>query len=184
MDMEKDEYQLNYRQIIENPDRALKQIQDQPAPLAILLDSPSDIKNIGLVFRLADAARLKEIIIWNYKGDLSHDKLIKKSRSAVQHIAYRLMDNSSSLLQLTEEYQLIGAEYTNKSKTVAQTTLPKDAKPLLLCMGNERRGLDAQLIDLCYSCVHIPMLGVGSSMNMACAASILCYQILEKQNFI
>ena len=50
-------------------------------------------------------------------------------------------------------------------------------RPTLLVVGNETWGMSAAYRDLCDVTVKIPMYGSASSLNVACATSIMLYEI-------
>ena len=54
-------------------------------------------------------------------------------------------------------------------------------QPTLLVIGNETVGMSAHYRDLCNVIVKIPMSGSASSLNVACAASILLYEIQRQR---
>ena len=49
--------------------------------------------------------------------------------------------------------------------------------PTILLVGNETWGLSASYQDLCDVTVTIPIYGSASSLNVACATSIILYEI-------
>ena len=49
--------------------------------------------------------------------------------------------------------------------------------PTLLVAGNETWGMSAAYRELCNAIVSIPIAGSASSLNVACATSILLYEI-------
>ena len=48
--------------------------------------------------------------------------------------------------------------------------------PLLLCFGNETLGLSGWLKSRCHALAGIPMQGVASSLNLACAVTAVLYE--------
>jgi 23S rRNA (uridine2479-2'-O)-methyltransferase len=53
-------------------------------------------------------------------------------------------------------------------------------RPTVLVVGNETRGLSTAFKNLCDIMVTIPITGSATSLNVACAASIMLYEI-DKQ---
>jgi TrmH family RNA methyltransferase len=49
--------------------------------------------------------------------------------------------------------------------------------PTVLVVGNETHGLSAGYRDLCERTVRIPTYGSARSLNVACAASIVLYEV-------
>ena len=48
-----------------------------------------------------------------------------------------------------------------------------------MLIGNEGNGLSAQALDCCTVRVSIPMNGRAESLNAACAASILMWEMIR-----
>jgi len=49
--------------------------------------------------------------------------------------------------------------------------------PTILLVGNESQGLSENARALCDAMVTIPMYGSATSLNVACATSILLYEV-------
>ena len=47
-------------------------------------------------------------------------------------------------------------------------------------IGNEQRGVSEELLALTTQSIHLPMLGMNTSMNVTCAAGIAVYGLLMK----
>ncbi len=60
-----------------------------------------------------------------------------------------------------------------------------DAAPLLeparqrtvLLLGHEREGIPEELVESADACIEIPMVGVGASLNVAVAGSLVLYRL-------
>jgi TrmH family RNA methyltransferase len=69
--------------------------------------------------------------------------------------------------------QIVGA--------TGDAALPVDAvdltRPTVLVFGNEATGLTPQYRDVCDVLVRIPMHGGADSVNVACAAAVLLYEV-------
>jgi tRNA G18 (ribose-2'-O)-methylase SpoU len=50
-------------------------------------------------------------------------------------------------------------------------------RPTILILGNETWGMSAHFRARCDSTIRIPIYGSASSLNVACAASIMLYEI-------
>jgi TrmH family RNA methyltransferase len=55
------------------------------------------------------------------------------------------------------------------------------AQPTVLVIGNETTGMSAHYKQRCDTIVNIPMAGAATSLNVACAASILLYEIQRQR---
>jgi tRNA G18 (ribose-2'-O)-methylase SpoU len=47
----------------------------------------------------------------------------------------------------------------------------------IVLLGHERNGVPEEMVDLADDCVEIPMLGVGASLNVAVAGSLVAYRL-------
>ena len=51
------------------------------------------------------------------------------------------------------------------------------SEKICLILGNESKGVNDDLLEASDYCIHIPMLGMNSSMNVICAASIAVFEM-------
>ena len=56
-----------------------------------------------------------------------------------------------------------------------------DAERLALVLGHETKGLDASALRLADAVVEIPMLGAGTSLNVAVAAGVVLYEVVRRR---
>jgi tRNA (guanosine-2'-O-)-methyltransferase len=47
----------------------------------------------------------------------------------------------------------------------------------ILVLGHEQKGIPDEALDLLDECVEIPMIGTGTTLNVACAATVLLYRL-------
>jgi TrmH family RNA methyltransferase len=52
-------------------------------------------------------------------------------------------------------------------------------RPLILLLGSERQGLSAVQAAICHHVLRLPMYGRGSSLNLAVAAGVMLYAMLN-----
>jgi TrmH family RNA methyltransferase len=75
-------------------------------------------------------------------------------------------------------YQLIGSSAHAGND---YRRLQRGDKPTILLLGNEQKGLTSEQIAACDVVVSLPMKGRVSSLNLAVAAGVLLYQLMEKE---
>lgn len=172
------ERQLSFEEINPDPDFKLEELQKKPSPITLLLDRIDDAKNLGAIFRLADAAGIRTIYGFQIKSTNSK-KFEKVSRQTTSHIAFIHLEELNEVIKLTTEYKPICLEYTNKSIPYTEF---KEQSPCMLIIGNERNGVSEDLLSISETSLHIPMLGKNSSMNVSVATGIVVYHLLENMN--
>jgi TrmH family RNA methyltransferase len=54
-------------------------------------------------------------------------------------------------------------------------------EPVAIILGNEAKGLDAEVLEYADEIVKIPMLGRADSLNVASAAAIIIYEVARQR---
>jgi tRNA G18 (ribose-2'-O)-methylase SpoU len=167
--------QKTFRSQQPNVELALAQLAENRHPIGLVLDQINDVRNLGFMLRLADAARLEKV--WLYKMDDFPEKKLKRfSRTAHQYVPMEHLSSIADLQSLQQTHQLLALEITEAS--VAYTDFQPQF-PLLLLAGSEQRGISQEVLSLVDGTVHIPMYGLNLSMNVAMATGIVVYHFLQ-----
>ena len=169
------QHQITFQEKHLDLQKSLAQITENRHPITLLCDHLTDPANIGILFRLADASRLKEIIFFNDADFEITPKINRISRQTVQYVNHRIINNFEDLDHLKLDYEVVALEYTNQSISIEKLTCDR---PILLLLGNEQTGVSKKLLDFSERSVHLPMFGINSSMNVSMAAGIAVYQLI------
>ena len=70
-------------------------------------------------------------------------------------------------------YKIISLEQANDSKEISQFKWPNKC---VLILGNERKGVSKELLEISDNIVEIPVEGMPNSHNVATAATIAIYE--------
>lgn len=146
-------------------------------PVSLLLDGVQDMRNIGAMFRLADAARLEQVYIYRLMGKLELHKVKRTARSTHEFVPYQQLHQLEDIAALKATHDLVAVEITNTSASYTDF-VPQ--RPTILVVGSERNSVSESVLQLMDACVHIPMYGRNTSMNVAVAAGIVTYDFVEK----
>jgi len=170
-----------FQQTFNNDKKTLKEdilnINKNRTPIILILDELTDIGNIGLIFRIADALRIGKIYIYNYKQELNYKLLHRKSRASIQYVPFEYINDLNNIIELKKTHKLIVLDKTNKSITYNKT---KYTKPICLIIGAEITGVSQKLINISDQSIHLPMLGINTSINVATATSVALYHIFSE----
>lgn len=149
-------------------------------PLVLLAHDIEVPLNIGSLFRIADALGLEKICLSGKSPVPPNPKIRRTSRASEQYVAHSYQADPLPLLQQYKEqgYLIISLEITAQSRDLAQVVLPPEAKVVLI-LGAENTGVAQELLDVSDFAVHIQMQGQNSSMNVANACAIACYQLVR-----
>lgn len=148
--------------------------------LVVIFDRPASPGNLGTIIRSCDALHVDGLIITGHAVDLYDPETISASTGSFFALpTVRLPSQKELLPWLTtirnqfQHVQLVGSS-EDAEVDVAQHDF---TSPTLLVVGNETWGMSASYKELCDVMVKIPIYGSASSLNVACATSIMLYEI-------
>jgi TrmH family RNA methyltransferase len=148
-------------------------------PLLIALDRVQDPGNLGTLLRTAEAAGAHGLITLAGTADPFSPKVLRASMGS----AFRL-----PLLTGLSTSDLLTAAATHRLRTFAAagdaTKAYRDLNwtgPTLLLLGNEGRGLAADLLAACEQPVRIPISPAVESLNVATAAAVLLFEAAHQR---
>jgi len=147
--------------------------------LIIILDRPSSPGNLGTIIRSCDALGVDGLIISGHAADLYDPETIRATTGSFFSIPSVRLPSHKELLpwldglrQRFRRLQVVG--------TSAKAKIPIQEHdftlPTVLLIGNETNGLSDAYQELADTMVTIPMTGYASSLNIACAVSVLLYE--------
>ena len=80
-------------------------------------------------------------------------------------------------IRLLKEQSIVIVSAELAETSVPYSSLGFDA-PICLVLGNERRGVREELLELSDMVVHVPVLGMCNSLNVAIVGGIICGHLL------
>jgi 23S rRNA (uridine2479-2'-O)-methyltransferase len=158
----------------------LARIPLKPDLRVVVLDRPTSPGNLGTLIRSCDALGVDGIILTGHGVDLYDPETIRAATGSFFSLPVVRLPSSQELIDWfaglktgLPRFQVVG--------TSAKADIPINeydfTAPTVLLIGNETRGLSEALVAMCDAMVTIPMGGSASSLNIACATSILLYEI-------
>ena len=170
--------QLDFEDQRNDLESVLKTIHENRNPLVLILDGLQSPGNIGAIFRLADAARLEHIYLFQCSSISKDRKFLRSSRSTQKYVSSTVVHEIDQLILLKHQYHWVAVEKTDQSTSYQKYSVNRSKKTALI-LGNEMTGVRPELLVQSEKVIHIPMLGVNTSMNVVSAAAIAIYKILE-----
>lgn len=140
-------------------------------PLVLVLDNVTNSHNIGSFIRLADAFAIEKVIVCG-ELTISDKKLNKASRNEAKWVCVEYSDDTTSSLQtlMNEGHTIYSVELCHESVDYSSVTY---SSPSALVLGNERKGVSEAALKLSHQHIHIPMFGMGNSLNVSTAGAIV-----------
>ena len=142
--------------------------------LAFLLQSLVDPRNVGSLFRIADACGARELVFTGRTPVPPHEEIDRTSRGHDRRIPWRKIPQiDAAARSLKEEgYHLIALEMAQGTECYLDYPYPGK---ICLVLGNETKGVYPSMLQHCDGAVFIPMHGKGPSMNVHVAAALVAY---------
>lgn len=146
--------------------------------VAALLHSVAYPYNVGSIFRLADGARLSQLVLSGITPRPPHPTIDKVGRYKAKNVFWRYeADPTRAIEQLKHDgYRVIALELVNDSAPYHRHQYPERT---CLVVGNEDHGITKAVLEVCDEAVFVPMYGKGRSLNVHTALAIVTYHILH-----
>ncbi|HCL29908.1 MAG TPA: TrmH family RNA methyltransferase [Candidatus Handelsmanbacteria bacterium] len=147
------------------------------AEVAFLLQSLDDPRNVGSLFRIADAMGARELVFTGKTPTPPDDEIDRTSRGHDRRVSWRrIADTHEAVATLKAEgYQVVALETARGTQPFFEFAW---SDRVCLVLGNETNGVYAGTLGQCDGAVFVPMYGKGPSMNVHVAAALVAYQVI------
>lgn len=146
--------------------------------LHLLANDIRSAENIGALFRTCDSLGVAKLWITGYSPTPSHPKVAKTALGAHASVAWeQAMNVADVIAQLKSRgFRVAGLELADGATNLAEYRAPEK---IALLLGNEVTGIPPSLLELCDDVVSIPQRGMKESLNVAVAAGIAAYWMMN-----
>ncbi len=148
-------------------------------PVYLILDNLRSAFNVGALFRLADTARLAQVITCGYTAHPPHPKLDKTALGTLEYVPTIHFETTLEAVRSLQEQSIPvwALETISHAKCYTQVSYPQ---PLGLILGNEALGVNKEVLEHCDAWIEIPMYGFKNSLNVAAAGAVVSFEILRQ----
>lgn len=149
------------------------------APLFLILDGITDIRNIGGIARTAYCCGVDAIIIPDKGVGALNEDAILTSAGALEKIA---VCRVNSLMKTVDELHLNGIRvFASQMQASANLEECDFDQPCAIVMGSEEKGIYPALLKICDEKMKIPMAGDFESLNVSVATGIILYEAMKQR---
>ncbi len=155
--------------------------ETKKTPLAIILDNVRSLNNIGSVFRTSDAFLVESICICGISATPPNVEIHKTALGAEDSVDWKYFETTQDAVAYMKEkgFSICAVEQAENSIMLDELKLNKEKKYCLV-LGNEVKGVQQEVVNLCDFCVEIPQRGTKHSLNVSVATGIVIWEFFKK----
>ncbi len=150
-------------------------------PIVVVLDHVRSLYNVGSVFRSSDAFCIEGVVLCGITARPPHPEIHKTALGAEESVEWKYFEQTEDALTWLKQqgYTVLAIEQCEGS-TMLQNFQREPGKKYAVVLGNEVKGVQQQVVDLCDGCLEIPQYGTKHSLNVSVAAGIILWHLSKK----
>ncbi len=152
-------------------------------PLIVVLDNVRSMHNVGSVFRTGDAFLVEAVYLCGITNTPPHTEIHKTALGAENTVEWKYFENTQVAVNILKEtgYTVFAIEQAAGSTMLPDLKLDAHNKYAVI-LGNEVKGVQQSVIDICNGCIEIPQFGTKHSLNVSVASGIIIWEFFKKLN--
>jgi len=149
--------------------------------LVVVLDNIRSCNNVGSVFRTSDALLVSKICLCGITAKPPEKEIHKTALGAENTVEWKYFETTEEAVKLLKEegYRIIAIEQVEGSIALNEYK-PEPGEKLALVFGNEVKGVQQEVVDLCDQTIEIPQFGTKHSFNISVSAGIVLWDLFNK----
>lgn len=163
--------------VVQQHDTSLQELSPENFPWAVALVAPQDPGNVGTILRTIDAVEASGLLLLESSVDPYHPTAVRASMGALfHHPVLNISFVDFAQWARHHGYHLYG---TSAHGDMDYDLIDAYEQPSILLMGSEREGLTSEQAALCKVLIRLPIRGRVTSLNLAVAAGVMLYDMLD-----
>jgi tRNA G18 (ribose-2'-O)-methylase SpoU len=150
-------------------------------PVVVILDNIRSCHNIGSVFRTSDALLVKRIMLCGITATPPNAEIHKTALDSENTVEWEYFSNTSDAVFKLKStgFKVYVIEQVENSIPL-HDFMPEKDKPFAIVFGNEVKGVEQNVVNLCDGAIEIPQYGTKHSFNVSVSAGIVLWEIFKK----
>ena len=152
-------------------------------PLIVVLDNVRSQYNVGSVFRTSDAFRVESIYLCGISSPPPSPEIHKTALGAEDAVDWKYFEDTHEAIRELQQrgYSVLAIEQCEGSTMLNQWE-PDFSHPYAIVMGNEVKGVQQSVVDICDGCIEIPQYGTKHSLNVSVTTGIFIWDFFKAWN--
>jgi len=149
-------------------------------PLIIILDNVRSLHNVGSVFRTGDAFAIEAIYLCGITSTPPQAEIHKTALGAEDTVFWKYYENTSVAVNelKVDGYTVYAIEQAQGSTLLTDFKI-RNEKKIALILGNEVKGVQQTVVDICDGCIEIPQFGTKHSLNVSVTSGIIIWEFFK-----
>ena len=152
-------------------------------PLTIILDDVRSLYNVGSVFRTSDAFRVERIILCGITATPQNSlvEIHKTALGAEESVDWIYSEDCVSVVKdlNSKGYITVAVEQVEDSIKLDNIVVDKTRRYALV-LGNEVKGVNQDVVDICNYSLEIPQYGTKHSLNVSVSAGLVIWEFARQ----
>jgi RNA methyltransferase, TrmH family len=167
--------------IVESPVLEIASLSPISAGLVVVGVDIADPGNAGTIVRSAELSGAVAVVFTGSSVDVTSPKVVRSSAGALFHIPVVQGADTIGVLQYlsTEGFRLLGTAVRGDSRSYTDAGLLTGS--VAVVFGNEAHGLSDAAGESLDGWITIPTGGLTESLNVAMAASVICFEAARQR---
>lgn len=147
----------------------------QPLPVVVFLENVRSLHNVGSIFRTADGAGARKIVLAGGTGTPPRKEIAKVALGAEEAVPWEYYRDPLEAAHALRAggYPLLAVEQTRGAGPLYEAALPF---PCCLVFGHEVDGISEALLEQCDAAIEVPMFGAKHSLNVSVCAGVVLFE--------
>lgn len=157
-------------------------MRPEPFPLVAVLDNLRSAFNVGSIFRTAEAARIRAVVLCGITPYPPNEKLDRTALGTAHRVAW---SHRVSALEAVRElrgegYAVWACELADSAVSLRSLDLPQ---PLALVFGHETEGVTPGVLREVDGILEVPLYGRKNSLNVATTFGVVVFEALRQWGY-
>ncbi len=150
-------------------------------PLVVVLDNIRSCNNIGSVFRTSDALLIEKIYLCGITATPPNAEIHKTALDSEKSVEWEYFEKTEdAVAQLQNNlYKVYAIEQVENSISLPDFS-PGTGEKVAVVFGNEVKGVQQKVVNICNGSIEIPQFGTKHSFNVSVSAGIVLWDMFQK----
>ncbi len=150
-------------------------------PLVVVLDNIRSCNNIGSVFRTSDALLVEKIYLCGITATPPNKEIHKTALDAEKSVDWKYFEKTEEAVSELKEcgYAIYAIEQVENSIMLPDFA-PGINEKIAVVFGNEVKGVQQKIVNVCNGSIEIPQYGTKHSFNISVSVGIVLWDLFQK----